>query len=143
MKKHSSNGAGHRWLIGALVVAGAAALVSCSANTSNEKPSIPSGASISSWHDNGAGGRYLLQVAQGRAPAEGEKIVGVVRTDTDCEPDAQGLNHCHNTIELGNGRSIAVVDNHEMARNRCLRPGEQIALTGVNSSWVVGTVSGS
>jgi len=143
MKMQSWNGAGHRWLLGALVVVGAAALVSCSANTSSEKPPIPTGASISSWHDNGAGGRYLLQVAQGRALAAGEKVVGVVRSDTDCEPDAQGLNHCHNTIELRDGRSIDVVDNHQMSRNRCLRPGEQIALTGVSSSWLVGTVSGS
>jgi len=143
MNMQSWNGAGHRWLLGALVAVGAAVLVSCSANTSNEKPHIPSGASISSWHDNGAGGKYLLQIEQGRAPAAGEKLVGVVRTDTDCEPDAGNLNHCRNTIELSNGRRIDVVDNHEMGIHRCLRPGEQIALTRFNSGWIIGTVSGS
>jgi hypothetical protein len=143
MRNRKWNRAGQRWLLGALLVAGAAALVSCSANTSNEKPPIPSGASSSSWHDNGAGGRYLLQIERGRAPATGETIAGVVKTDTDCDPDQQNLNHCRNTIELSDGRWLDVVDNHEMARHRCLSPGESIVLTRFNSDWVVGQVSGS
>ena len=76
------NGPGPRSLVGALVAAGAAALVSCSASTTAERPPIPPGATLSSWHYNGAGGRYLLQIEDGRTPAQGEKLVGVVKTDT-------------------------------------------------------------
>lgn len=143
MRNQTWTGAGQRWMLGALVVAGATALVSCSANTSNEMPPIPPGASISSWHNNGVGGRYLLQIERGRAPAKGEKIAGVVKTDTDCDPDVHNLNHCRNTIELSDGRSIDVVDNHEMGRHRCLQPDEPITLTRFNADWIIGTVSGS
>jgi hypothetical protein len=137
------NGPGRRSLVGALVAAGAAALVSCSATTSNEKPPIPPGATISSWHYNGAGGRYLLQIEDGRTPAPGEKLVGVVKTDTDCDPDAQNLNHSRNTIVLSDGSRIDMVDNHEMARYRCLNPGEPITLTRFSAGWVIGKVSGA
>jgi hypothetical protein len=143
MRQQRWNGAGRRRLVGALVGAGAAALVSCSAPTSNGKPPIPPGAMISSWHYNGAGGRYLLQIEEGRTPAQGERLSGLVKTDTDCDADAQNLNHCRNTIELSDGSRIDVVDNHEMARHRCLSPGEPITLTRFGAGWVIGKVSGS
>ena len=143
MRNQITNGAGRRWLFGALVVAGASILVACGPNASSEFPAIPPGAQLSSWHSNGAGGRYLLQIERGRALPEGQKLAGVVRTDTDCEPDKNNLNHCRNTIDLSDGSRIDVIDNHEMARHRCLSPGESIILTRFNSNWVIGQVSGS
>lgn len=143
MRDQTTNGAARRWLLGALVMAGSVGLAACSPNASKEFPRIPPGAQISSWHGNGAGGRYVLQIERGRALPEGRKIAGVVRTDTDCEPDKNNLNHCRNTIELSDGGRIDVIDNHEMARNRCLAPGDSIVLTRLNSDWVVGQLSGS
>jgi hypothetical protein len=106
------------------------------------EPPIPSGVAMTSWFDNGHGGRYLLQVAQGRSLAQGERVIGSVASDTDCDPDAQGLSHCHNGIELTNGDRITVIDTHNMSVNRCLKPGERIALTGIGGPWIMGTVSG-
>jgi len=112
------------------------------APTGDGEPAIPRGVAMSSWFDNGHGGRYLLQVAQGQTLAEGERIIGSVATDTNCDPDAQGLSHCHNAIELANGDRITVIDTHNMSVNRCLKPGERIALTGTGGPWIMGTLSG-
>lgn len=130
------------WLLGALVVGvlGGAAAYYQSGGTDASELMIPAGVALTSWYDNGTGGRYLLQVAEGRAPAAGEHITGIVRTDTTCTPDAQGLSHCHNAIDLANGTRITVIDNHQMSRHPCLQPGAQINLTGVNASWIVGKV---
>lgn len=143
MRHQGWNGAGRRWLLGVLMAGGAAALAACGPSPSNEFPRIPPGARLSSWHNNGAGGRYMLQIERGRALAEGLKLAGVVMTDTDCEPDKNNLNHCRNSIKLNDGSRIDIIDNHEMARHRCLSPGESIVLTRFNSDWVVGQVSGS
>jgi len=143
MRKQKTNGAGRRWLLGVLMAGGAVALAACGPNPSNEFPRIPPGAQLSSWHSNGAGGRYMLQIERGRALPEGQKIAGVVRTDTDCEPDKNNLNHCRNRIDLSDGSRIDVIDNHEMARHRCLAPGDSIVLTRFNSDWIIGQVSGS
>ena len=79
------------------------------------EPTIPAGVSLTSWFENGKGGQYVLQIAEGDAPPAGVRVTGTVTTDTDCDPDAQGLNHCHNNIDLGNGRSIAVINNRTNA----------------------------
>jgi len=130
-----------RRLLGVLVLS-AGALASYNGYAGAEEPPIPPGAPIASWYVNGQGGRYLLQVAEGRAPAAGERIVGAVTSDTNCEADAQGLSHCNNAIELENGGRITVIDTHQMMRNRCLSPGDRISMTGISGSWVMGTLSG-
>jgi len=112
------------------------------APTGDGEPPIPRGVAMASWFDNGHGGRYLLQVAQGPILAKGESAIGSVASDTNCDPDAQGLSHCHNAIELANGGRITVIDTHNMSVNRCLIPGEHIALTGVGGPWIMGTLSG-
>lgn len=125
-------------MLGALLVAGA--LAACGPS---EAPPIPSGAWFTSWHDNGADGHYLLQIERGQALAEGRRMAGVVRTRSDCEPDGQKLSHCRHTIDLSDGARIDVIDHHELARYRGLRPGESIILLRFNSDWVVAQVSGS
>ena len=79
----------------------------------------------------------MLQIAEGDAPPAGVRVTGTVTTDADCDPDAQGLNHCHNDIDLGNGRSIAVINNHTMHRYPCLAPGQRLSITRLNANWVV------
>ena len=98
---------------------------------------IPPGVSLTSWFDNGKGGEHVLQIAKGDAPPVGVRLVGTVKTDTDCDPDAQGLNHCHNTIDLSNGRSIEVIHNHAMHRFPCLEPGQKLSITRLDTKWVV------
>ena len=152
MGKHRKNMANQakykptsRWLMGTLVVSvlAAAAVYFYQGQAGAREPAIPAGVELTSWHDNGHGGRYVLQVAEGHAPAAGERIAGIIRSDTTCTPDAEGLSHCHNAIELANGEQITVIDNHEISRNPCLQPGARINLTGVGSSWVTGTLAGA
>ncbi len=101
---------------------------------------MPSGARLAAWQDNGQGGRYVLQLAQGRSLPVGERVAGIVTSDSNCEADAEGLSHCHNTIDLANGSRIVVINTHQMSRNRCLGPGDRVSLTGIGASWVVGTL---
>lgn len=129
-----------RRLIGALL-AGAAALLSYGEYAAAEQPAIPPAAKLASWFDNGHGGRYVLQIAQGRSLGTGERVLGVVKTDTNCDPDAQGLNHCRNAIELSNGGVITVINTHQMMRNRCLGPGDRLSLSGIGARWVMASLS--
>ena len=103
----------------------------------NAEPAIPPGVNLKSWFDNGAGGQRLLKVRQGDAPAAGVQVTGTVLTDTNCEPDTQGLSHCHNIIDLGGGRRIEVVNNHIMSTHPCLAPGQRITVTRLNADWVI------
>ncbi len=117
-------------LVGAFVV-------SSGQQAARAGPTIPPSVSLTSWFDNGKGGEHVLQIAKGNAPPVGVRLVGTVTTDTDCDPDEQGLNHCHNNIDLGNGRSIEVIHNHSMHKFPCLEPGQKLSITRLNTNWVV------
>ena len=106
-----------------------------------DQPRIPRGVAMKSWQENGHGGKYLLQVVEGRAPKAGKRLTGTVTSDTNCDADAEGLSHCQNIIELTDGSRITVIDTHNMHVNRCMSPGERISLTGIDKSWVMGTTS--
>ncbi len=131
-----------RLLLVALAAAGLGGLVTAFVLSSGQQatsagPTIPPGVSLTSWFDNGKGGEHVLQIAKGNAPLPGVRLVGTVTTDSDCDPDAQGLNHCHNNIDLSNGRSIEVIHNHAMHRFPCLEPGQRLSITRLNENWVV------
>ncbi len=96
-------------------------------------PDLPGG--LVSWQANGAGGRYVAPVLEGEAPVL--PTLGVVRTDTDCAADAEGLSHCHNQIELAGGAWITIQDNHNMMVNPCLGPGERVSVEPLSAGWVV------
>jgi len=128
-----------RWLLGVMLLPAIVVLVP-QARAEGGEPEIPPGAQITSWHDNGHGGRYLLWLRQGRLMRPDDRFSGVVRSDTDCDPDDQGLNHCHNAIDLANGRHIVVINTHEMSRNRCLGAGDKLTLTAIGPRWLVGTL---
>ena len=106
-------------------------------STASAEPAIPPGVSLTSWFDNGKDGHHVLQIAEGNAPSAGVRVSGVVATDTNCDPDAQGLSHCHNRINLSDGGSIEVIHTHFMSRIPCLLPGQRVSITGLNASWVV------
>lgn len=104
------------------------------------EPPIPEGVALSSWQNNGRDGRYVLQVMQEGAVPAGEQVVATVLSDTNCTPDERGLSHCHNALRLPDGSQVTVINNHRMAVNGCLRPGERLALSAVNRRWVAGRI---
>jgi hypothetical protein len=70
-------------------------------------------------------------------PAVGAVVSGVVKSDTNCDPDAQGIFHCHNVIALAGGGEIEVVHNHMMMNYPCLSPDQKLTLARLNSDWLV------
>lgn len=102
------------------------------------EPEIPEGASLKSWYNNGSQGIYILDVMEGLPSLGVRQLEGVVLSDGNCRPDANGLSHCHNRVELSNGRQITVVNNHQMSRNRCLKPGDRLSFSALNDRWLTG-----
>lgn len=132
-----------RWLVGILAIIGVGLLAATfsfhqqAPAASTKLPAMPHGVALGSWEENGHDGRYLLQVVDGNALSPNAQLTGVVATDTDCTPDAGGFSHCHNIIDLANHMRITVIDTHLMNRYRCLRPGETVSLTGLDSTWIL------
>ncbi len=129
-----------RWLPGMLVLS-AAAVYSYQVQAVSSQPPIPRGVAMKSWQENGRDGRYLLQVIKGGVAKTRKPVVGTVTSDTDCDADAEGLSHCHNTIKLPNGSEITVIDTHNMHQNRCLGAGDKLTLTAVSGPWIMGILS--
>lgn len=103
-------------------------------------PAIPEGTGIDSWVDNGQGGVYLFEVREGSLP-EGETApVGEVIADINCGPDADNINHCENEIRFSDGSTMKGVNNHRMAVNRCLKPGEKVSVSYLQDGWAVVSV---
>jgi hypothetical protein len=131
-----------RWLFGALGLVAIGGLAAIGFSTlaqrpASAEPAIPAGAHFTSWADNGKDGQIMLQLVKGDTPAAGAIVSGVVKTDTNCEPDAQGIFHCHNVIALANGGEISVVHNHMMMNYPCLAPDQKLSLARLNSDWLV------
>jgi hypothetical protein len=53
---------------------------------------------------------------------------GTVLTDEDCAPDAQGISHCRNEVQLANGETVVLRHPHNMQQVPCLAPGEEVLL---------------
>lgn len=124
-----------RHLLAVMAAALLLPVVACSGNA--QESGIPSGAGIQSWYENGTGGRYVAPVIDGSTQAlRSGSRVGLVLTDTNCTPDAQGLSHCHNSIAFNDGTRITIQDNHQMSRHRCLRPGERVRVSWLKGQWV-------
>ena len=100
------------------------------------EPRIPAGTPIGSWADNGQRGLSLLQIIGGIALPRGATLRGTVTSDTNCAPDARGLSHCHNGIDLDNGMRIVVVHTHAMMQHPCLEPGQRVTVTGLSGTWI-------
>ena len=131
-----------RAVLAATALLAAGLVLLASERLASAQPAIPAGAGLSSWQDNGHDGKYLLKVTNGAAPAPGTTTSGVVLSDTACEPDAEGMNHCRNGIRQANGMTVYVINNHMMSRYRCLQPGETVSLAASGSGWVVATTAG-
>jgi len=136
----------NRWLFGALALASLGVFVigmfvTYGGQNATAEPAIPSGASITSWKDNGQGAQYLLQIFDGSAPLVGVTVSGIVMSDTMCKPDAKGLSHCHNAIKLADGSYMTVIDTHQMDINPCLQPGQKLTLRTIAPYWMMATLS--
>ena len=140
MNFRSKMNAAYRLLFG-LSTLFAIATIASQTLAATDQPPIPRGVALKSWHENGRDGRYLLQLFQGAPLKAGKPIAGVVTNDTDCDADADGLSHCHNTIQLPNGSQITVINTHRMHSYRCLGTGDRIALTRVKGKWIMGTLA--
>lgn len=101
------------------------------------EPAIPAGAGFASWADNGRDGQRVLQRVKGDLPVVAAAVTGVVKTDTNCDPDADGINHCHNVITLASGGEIEVIHNHSMMSHECLSPGQKVSLSPLSGDWIV------
>lgn len=72
-------------------------------------------------------GRVLqAQLRGGRMPAG--VTTAVVLSDEDCAPDAAGISHCRNALQLEDGRRIVVRHPHDMRLVPCLTPGERVVV---------------
>lgn len=120
--------------IGGVAVIGFSAFAPQAASA---EPAIPAGATFTSWADNGQDGQRLLQRVKGDLPIVAAAVTGIVKTDTNCDPDAEGINHCHNIIDLASGGEIEVIHNHSMMSHECLSPGQKLQLSKLNGDWIV------
>lgn len=72
-------------------------------------------------------GKDGINIAYTDAEAIPDRPVrGRVLSDTACEPDAHGASHCLNGIRLEGGRIITVRNDHRLANEPCLAPGERV-----------------
>jgi hypothetical protein len=59
-------------------------------------------------------------------------VQATVLTDNNCEPDAQGVSHCLNELQMGDGR-FTVQHHHNMMEVPCMSPGEQVNVISVET----------
>lgn len=126
---------GREKFLPALIIAGLF-IVGFSSSAGAWEPKLPNGVrGPASWYMNGKGGRYFVPIIRGKLTGQ---ATGIIRTDSNCMPDSQGLSHCYNKIELPSGRIITIQDTHKMSNFRCLHPGEQVAvMPNGSSSWAI------
>jgi hypothetical protein len=72
-----------------------------------------------------AAGYLMTNLRAGQLPEGAE--TATVLTDTNCEPDADGVSHCLNDLKVGNV-VVTVQHHHQMHSVPCLSPGETVAL---------------
>jgi hypothetical protein len=53
----------------------------------------------------------------------------IVRSDSNCQPDEQGVSHCLNELEIGSAK-VVVRHHHKMSEVSCLTPGETVRVIG-------------
>jgi hypothetical protein len=70
-------------------------------------------------------GYLMTNLRAGKIP-EGATTAKVL-TDTNCEPDADGISHCLNDLQIGNV-IVTVQHHHQMHSVPCLSPGETVTL---------------
>ena len=75
---------------------------------------------------NGKDGINLVYAAAADIPAAPTRAT--VLSDSGCEPDAAGASHCLNRLRTAAGVIINVRNDHRLANEPCLAPGEHVVL---------------
>ncbi len=70
-------------------------------------------------------GYLMANLRTGQVP-EGA-TTATVRSDSNCQPDADGVSHCLNDLQIGNV-IVTVQHHHQMSSVPCLSPGETVSL---------------
>jgi hypothetical protein len=70
-------------------------------------------------------GYLMTNLRAGQIPAGA--TTATVLTDSNCEPDADGVSHCLNDLQIGNV-VVTVQHHHQMHSVPCLSPGEIVTL---------------
>jgi hypothetical protein len=70
-------------------------------------------------------GYLMTNLRAGQLPAGA--TTATVLTDTNCEPDADGVSHCLNDLQIGEA-VVTVQHHHQMHSVPCLSPGETVTL---------------
>jgi hypothetical protein len=65
----------------------------------------------------------LTNLVGGVMPAGARRAT--VLTDSNCAPDADGVSHCLNELQIGDAR-VMVQHHHDMSAVPCLTPGETV-----------------
>lgn len=72
-----------------------------------------------------AAGVLMANLLEGRIPSGATQAT--VLSDSNCAPDADGISHCLNDLNVG-GVVVTVQHHHAMAEVPCLSPGETVTL---------------
>ena len=75
---------------------------------------------------NGRDGINIVYAAAADIPAAPTRAT--VLSDTGCEPDPAGASHCLNRLRTAAGVVINVRNDHRLANEPCLAPGEHVVL---------------
>lgn len=70
-------------------------------------------------------GYLMANLRSGQIPAGA--TTATVLSDSNCAPDADGISHCLNDLQIGNV-IVTVQHHHNMNQVPCLSPGEAVAL---------------
>jgi hypothetical protein len=70
-------------------------------------------------------GLLMANLRTGRIPAGATSAT--VLSDANCDPDADGISHCLNDLDIG-GTVVTVQHHHAMSTVPCLSPGETVTL---------------
>jgi len=68
-------------------------------------------------------GLLMTSLVSGQLPAGA--MQAIVRTDSNCQPDRDGISHCLNELAIGS-TTIVVRHHHRMSEVSCLTPGETV-----------------
>ena len=81
---------------------------------------------------NGRNGIDVGILKSGEIPAR--PVTAIVETDESCTPDAHGISHCTNALQLPDGSTLVLRHDHNMQAYPCLKPGEVVTLEGQASA---------
>jgi hypothetical protein len=68
-------------------------------------------------------GLLMTSLVSGQLPTGAAQAI--VRTDSNCQPDQDGISHCLNELAIGS-TTMVVRHHHRMSEISCLTPGETV-----------------